>query len=66
MKYFLALLFPLTTFAQSFEKSTENYLSENYIRYYDRAAGVIIQKTIPLYNDSGNVFYEVALLVEEY
>ena len=67
MKYLLLiLLFPLSTSAQSFEKSKEEYLNESYIRYYDRTAGIIIQKTTPLKKDSGEVFYEVALLVEKY
>ncbi len=66
MKYLLLLLFPYSAFAQSFEKSKEEYLNESYIRYYDRTAGIIIQKTATLNNDSGHVFYEVALLIEKY
>jgi len=66
MKCLLLLLFPLSTFSQSFEKSKEEYLNESYVRYYDRTAGIIIQKTAPLNNDSGKIFYEVALLIEKY
>ncbi|MBK8610473.1 MAG: hypothetical protein IPL84_11190 [Chitinophagaceae bacterium] len=67
MKYLLLLvLFPLSALSQSFEKSKEEYLNESYIRYYDRTAGIIIQKTAPLNYDSGAVFYEVALLIEKY
>ena len=66
MKHLTILLFPLSSFCQSFEKSKEDFLKEKYIRYYDRNAGIIIQKTTSLYNDSNNVFYEVALLIEKY
>jgi hypothetical protein len=63
----LILIFsPFNSFTQSFEKSKDDYLNETYIRYFDRTAGIIIQKTAPLGNDSGVVFYEVALLLEKY
>ena len=61
MKIFLILLFPCYAFSQSYEKSRDEYLKESYVRYYDRDAGIIIQKTTPFNNDSTGIFYEIAL-----
>lgn len=63
MKVLLILLFPLYAFSQSYEKSKDEYLKESYVRYYDRDAGIIIQKTIPFNNDTAGIFYEVALIM---
>lgn len=65
MKLLLALLFPFYSFSQNFEKSKDEFLNESYIRYYDRDASIIVQKTIPLTKDSSNVFYEVALVTQK-
>jgi len=62
MKLFLLLLFPFSSFSQSYEKSNDEYLNESYIRYFDRNAGIIVQKTSPLKSDTVNVFYEIALV----
>ncbi|MDX1955489.1 MAG: hypothetical protein SFU20_08115 [Chitinophagaceae bacterium] len=62
MKIILMLLFLILTFSQSYEKSKDEYLNESYIRYYDRTAGIIVQKTAQLKNDTSTVFYEIALV----
>lgn len=62
MKILLMLLFPISSISQTYEKSKDEYLNESYIRYYDRTAGIIVQKTAPLKNDTLPIFYEIALV----
>jgi hypothetical protein len=56
----LILSLPLISSAQDFEKSQDIYLKEKYTRYYDRNAGLIIQKVI---SDSQQIRYELALII---
>ena len=63
---FLFFLFFLSSFiskSQTFEKSKNSYLNESYIRYYDRNAGILIQKVITVNKDSSSIHYELGLLV---
>ena len=65
MKLIIFLLFPFYSSSQNFEKSKDEFLKENYIRYYDRGAGIIVQKTFTSINDSSSAFYEVALVTHK-
>lgn len=63
LKYAVLLMFfisPFSSKAQEFEAAKDIYLKEEYKRYYDRNAGVIIQKVT---SDSGKQKYELALSV---
>jgi hypothetical protein len=63
MKTLIFLLFPLLGFSQTYEKTNDEYLKENSIRYYDRQAGIIIQKITINSGDTSSVFYELGLIV---
>jgi len=65
MKLILILLLPICTFAQSYERSKDDFLKESYVRFYNRDAGIIVQKTFPLERDTLNAYYEVALVVHK-
>lgn len=59
MKFLFFLLLPLYSLSQTFEKSNNLFLKENYIRFYDRNAGVLIQKISR--TDTTNTYYEIGL-----
>ncbi len=56
----LLILVPLFSSGQDFEKREDIYLKEKYIRYYDRNAGLLIQKII---KDSLKTEYELTLML---
>ena len=56
----LLLCLPLISNTQDFEKFQDVNLKEQSVRYYDRSAGVIIQKVV---NDSQQIRYEIALII---
>lgn len=61
MRILVFVLFsPFFSFCQKYEELQNVFLKEKYTRYYDRDAGVIIQK---VENDSREIRFELALFI---